>query len=75
MTFALSLELLRMTDAYTDELFALPERLAYRIVFPVSRLVVDPERLADDDQKYPWLRGAWARFTPKRPPVHHFAGN
>ena len=41
-------ELLRMTDAYTDDLFgsALPH--APVIVFGVSRLVVDPERFEDD---------------------------
>lgn len=39
-------ELLAMTDWFTDELFELPG--ATRIVFPVSRLVVDPERFLDD---------------------------
>src|SRR5580765_1369202 len=42
-------ELLRMTDRYTDELFAVPERLAQQLLYPVSRLVVDPERFLDDD--------------------------
>ena len=41
-------ELLRMTDRYTDQLFQLPERNTARVVFPVSRLVVDPERFVDD---------------------------
>jgi N-formylglutamate amidohydrolase len=41
-------ELLAMTDRYTDELFVLPAQLARAIVFPVSRLVVDPERFEDD---------------------------
>jgi N-formylglutamate amidohydrolase len=41
-------ELLRMTDRYTDDLFN-PEDIRYeKIVFPVSRLVVDPERFSDD---------------------------
>jgi N-formylglutamate deformylase len=39
-------ELLRMTDAYTDELFILDG--AARILAPVSRLVVDVERFPDD---------------------------
>lgn len=39
-------ELLLMTDAHTDDLFHVP--FAERVVFPVSRLVVDPERLIDD---------------------------
>jgi len=42
-------ELLIMTDRYTDELFSLPENLATAVRFPVSRLVVDPERFADDE--------------------------
>jgi N-formylglutamate amidohydrolase len=38
-----------MTDWFTEELFDLPG--ATRIVFPVSRLVVDPERFLDDAQE------------------------
>jgi N-formylglutamate deformylase len=41
-------ELLVMTDRYTDELFAFPSTVATTIAFPVSRLVVDPERFTDD---------------------------
>jgi N-formylglutamate deformylase len=41
-------ELLVMTDRYTDELFALPSSVATTVAFPVSRVVVDPERFADD---------------------------
>lgn len=41
-------ELIVMTDRYTDELFALPSRFATAVAFPVSRLVVDPERFAED---------------------------
>ena len=41
-------ELLVMTDRYTDELFALPADVATTVRFPVSRLVVDPERFMDD---------------------------
>jgi N-formylglutamate amidohydrolase len=37
-----------MTDRYTDELFALPASAATMLRFPVSRLVVDPERFVDD---------------------------
>lgn len=45
---ALHVELLRMTDKYTDELFSLPTHLATTVTFPVSRLVVDPERFVED---------------------------
>jgi N-formylglutamate deformylase len=41
-------QLLVMTDRYTGELFALPSTLATTVAFPVSRLVVDPERFTDD---------------------------
>jgi N-formylglutamate deformylase len=44
-------ELLVMTDRYTDELFALPALLATTVAFPVSRLVVDPERFTDDESE------------------------
>ena len=44
-------ELNRITDHATDQIFqqAFPEAKA--IVFPVSRLVVDPERFSDDSQE------------------------
>ena len=43
---ALARELLLMTDRHTEQLFDVDR--AARIVFPVSRLVIDPERFADD---------------------------
>jgi N-formylglutamate deformylase len=46
---SLAAEVLRMTDAYTDELFELDDDLARSLEFPVSRLVVDPERFVDDE--------------------------
>jgi N-formylglutamate deformylase len=51
----LEFELLVMTDRYTDELFAVPSSLATTVAFPVSRLVVDPERFTDD-QREPMAR-------------------
>jgi N-formylglutamate amidohydrolase len=42
----LAAELLRMTDAFTDELFVCPGTA--RVVFPISRLLVDAERFVDD---------------------------
>ena len=46
----LAMELLRMTDHFTDELFCASSRRSdmTAVVFPVSRLVVDPERFDDD---------------------------
>ena len=43
---ALGEELARVTDAFTDELFDSPG--ACRVVFPLSRLVVDVERFSHD---------------------------
>jgi N-formylglutamate deformylase len=45
----LDTEILAITDWFTDELFCLPG--SSRIVFPVSRLVVDPERFSVDEQE------------------------
>jgi N-formylglutamate deformylase len=44
-------EILLMTDWYTDELFIMPQELATTVRFPVSRLVVDPERFLDDSKE------------------------
>ena len=43
---ALAYEVDAMTDHHTDRLFDLPG--ARRCVFPVSRLVIDPERFIED---------------------------
>lgn len=50
-----------MTDWYTDELFEIPG--SERIVFPVSRLVVDPERYRDDNDEPMSARGMGAVYT------------
>jgi N-formylglutamate deformylase len=42
----LTAELLLMTDAFTDELFAYPDATTVR--FPISRLLVDVERFPED---------------------------
>ena len=44
-------ELNRITDHATDQIFQQAFPAAKPIVFPVSRLVVDPERFADDSQE------------------------
>lgn len=44
----LSLELLRMTDWHTSELFELDGHKVPRVVYPYSRLVCDVERFAND---------------------------
>ncbi len=44
-------ELLRMTDRYTDILFDLPTITSHSIIYPVSRLIVDPERFEDDEKE------------------------
>jgi len=60
---ALSAELLRMTDSFTDELFRLDTRVARSIVFRVSRLVVDPERFLDDSVEPMSSRGMGVVYT------------
>jgi len=50
-----------MTDWFTDELFDLPG--TNRIVFPVSRLVVDPERFLDDSMEIMAERGMGVVYT------------
>jgi N-formylglutamate amidohydrolase len=56
-------ELLLMTDRYTDELFSLPGSDATTVRFPVSRLVVDPERFLDDVQENMASRGMGVIYT------------
>jgi len=69
-------ELLVMTDRYTDELFALPPSLATTITFPVSRLIVDPERFTDDEREPMARKGMGVIYTKtasghplRRPPT------
>jgi N-formylglutamate amidohydrolase len=45
----LASELMEMTDSFTDKLFTC--RGATRIEFPISRLIVDPERFLDDEEE------------------------
>jgi len=58
----LALELQRMTDHFTYALFAEPSGEATVIRAPVSRLVVDVERFATDDQEPMSARGMGAVY-------------
>jgi N-formylglutamate amidohydrolase len=59
----LALEVLRMTDAFTDHLFAETPFEAARVVFPVSRLVCDVERFPDDAEEPMAARGMGAIYV------------
>ena len=60
---AVRAELLLMTDHYSNELFCLPNEVATSIVFPVSRLVVDPERFVEDAQEPMSAQGMGVIYT------------
>jgi hypothetical protein len=60
---ALDRELLRMTDAYTDELFPMTALEAGRVLFPVSRLVCDVERFPSDEKERMAARGMGVFYT------------
>ena len=44
-------ELTKMTDSFTDDLFVPDFVGSQTIIFPMSRLVLDPERFLNDDQE------------------------
>jgi len=54
-------ELTVMTDAFTDELFDVVSANAE--IFPVSRLVLDPERFIDDNQEMMAALGMGVIYT------------
>lgn len=56
-------ELFRLTDAFTDELFTNKLSPARPIIYPVSRVVVDPERFADDEKEPMAKNGMGAVYT------------
>lgn len=59
----LDVELLRMTDWFTDELFTSASERFPVVRFPVSRLVVDPERFVDDEKEIMASRGMGVIYT------------
>jgi len=70
----LALELLRMTDAFTDDLFPPTPIEAARVVFPISRLVCDVERFPDDAGEPMASKGmgaVYVRTTNGRPLREH----
>jgi len=72
---ALEREKLKMTDLYTDELFSGIDGF-FDLVFPVSRLLVDPERFADDVRE-PMAEigmGAIYKVTSDLLPLRRFIG-
>lgn len=56
-------ELLTMTDHFTDQLFRVSENLAKAVTFPVSRLVVDPERFVNDRDEPMAAKGMGVIYT------------
>ncbi len=56
-------ELLQMTDWFTDELFAHVDGNVAVIRFPVSRLVVDPERFEEDSREPMSSKGMGVIYT------------
>jgi N-formylglutamate deformylase len=59
----LAAELLKKTDHFTDELFRFESPLVETLVFPVSRLVVDPERFLEDEKEPMATHGMGAVYT------------
>ena len=58
-------ELLRLTDWFMDELFAVEDSRVDTVVFPVSRLVVDVERFLDDSMEQ--IRARWENGAIRQP--------
>lgn len=56
-------ELLAMTDWFTDDLFDYNGHLASKVIYPVSRLVADPERFPDDTKEIMAKCGMGAVYT------------
>ena len=59
----LDLELNRLTDHFTDELFRVSHPAVVTVQFPISRFVVDPERFHSDEQEPMAERGQGVIYT------------
>jgi N-formylglutamate amidohydrolase len=59
----LATELIRMTDGHTDELFSINSGYVRTVGFPLSRLVLDPERFLDDSLEPMAERGMGVVYT------------
>ena len=59
----LQAEIVRLTDWYTEELFALLASVATSVIFPYSRFFVDVERYRDDAEEPMSARGMGAVYT------------
>ena len=60
---ALAHEILHLTDHFTDEIYSIDDPLAVQLVYPVSRLVVDPERFTDDEKESMAAHGMGVVYT------------
>ena len=59
----LQTEILRMTDWFTDELFTSCDKEYASVRYPISRIVLDPERFEDDDKEVMFSRGMGLIYT------------
>ncbi len=59
----LQLEQLRMTDWFTDELFDVDSSFSSSVRFPISRLLLDPERFEDDALEPMFAKGMGVIYT------------
>ncbi len=56
-------EIRLMTDHYTDELFACDNFNDFAVIFPISRICVDPERFTDNTQESMSKKGMGVIYT------------
>lgn len=61
--YELQIELLRMTDWFTDELFTPFDEEYVSIRYPISRIILDPERFEDDAKEKMVSQGMGVIYT------------